>query len=83
MDLLKRNFFIRELLLVAILVLITIVFRFLGISTVRPTIVGERFAACNDLNDHRSDAAVEDFRTALLHDPQNWEFGMQLADALT
>jgi Flp pilus assembly protein TadD len=26
---------------------------------------------------------VEDFRTALLYDPQNWEFGMQLADALT
>jgi hypothetical protein len=50
MDLLKRNFFIRELLLVAILVLITIVFRFLGISTVRPTIVGERFAACNGSN---------------------------------
>ena len=89
MNLLKRDFIIREPLLVAILVLITIVFSiFTHIYSQsydrRRAVLGVQWfeRGRHDLKDNRAAAAVEDFRTALLYDPRNWDFGMHLANAL-
>jgi tetratricopeptide (TPR) repeat protein len=90
MNLLKRDFSIREPLLVSILVLITIVFSALTHSYSqaydrRRTALGtEWFERGNqELQNGHPSAAVEDFRTALLYDPQNWDYSVHLADALT
>lgn len=90
MNLLKRDFIIREPLLVAILVVITVLFSTLTHSYTqaydrRRTALGTQwFARGNqELKNNRPAAAVEDFRTALLYAPQNWEYRMHLAQALT
>ena len=89
MDLLKRDFIVREPLLVAILVLITVAFSVLTHAYSeaydrRRAVLGVQWfdRGQHDLKDNRPAAAVEDFRTALLYDPRNWEYGMHLADAL-
>jgi Flp pilus assembly protein TadD len=89
MNLLKGDFIIREPLLVAILVLITIVSSFFTHAYSqaydrRRAVLGVQWfeRGQHDLKDKQPAAAVEDFRTALLYDPRNWEFGMQLANAL-
>jgi tetratricopeptide (TPR) repeat protein len=89
MNFLKRDFIIREPLLVAILVLITIACSFFthaysrAYDHRRAVLAVQWFErGRHDLKDGRPAAAIEDFRTALLYDPRNWEFGMQLANAL-
>jgi Flp pilus assembly protein TadD len=89
MNLLERDFIIREPLLVAILVLITIVFSFFTHAYSqaydrRRAVLGVQWfeRGKHDLKSNQPKTAVEDFRTALLYDPRNWEFGMQLANAL-
>jgi Tfp pilus assembly protein PilF len=90
MNVLRRDFVVREPLLVAILVLITIVF-----STIthayshaydrRRNQLGQQWFASGvaELQKNRPDAAVEAFRTALLYAPQDWEYRLRLAEALT
>lgn len=90
MNVLRRDFVVREPLLVGILVLIAIVF-----STITHTYsqaydrrryaLGQQwFAAGNQaLRQNRPAVAVEGFRTALLYDPQNWDYRLSLAEALT
>jgi Flp pilus assembly protein TadD len=89
MDLPKGKFLIREPLLVAILVLITIAFSFLvhlytEAYNRRRAVLGMQWfeRGEHDLKDNWPAAAIEDFRTALSYNPRNWEFGMQLAGAL-
>jgi tetratricopeptide (TPR) repeat protein len=89
MNLLKHDFIIREPLLVAILVLITVVFSafthtYSQAYDRRRAVLGMQWfeRGRHDLSDNRPAAAIEDFRTALLYDPRNWEFGMHLANAL-
>jgi len=90
MNLLKPDFVIREPLLVSILVLITILFSALTHSYShaydrrRATLGVEWFErGKQELENGRPAAAVEDFRTALLYNPRNWDYSMHLADALT
>jgi Tfp pilus assembly protein PilF len=90
MNLLKRDFIVREPLLVSILVLITIVFSALTHSYSqaydrRRTALGHEWSerGKQELANNRPAAAVEDFRTALLYDPRNWDYSVHLADALT
>jgi tetratricopeptide (TPR) repeat protein len=90
MNVLRRDFVVREPLLVAILVLITIAFSTITRSYTlaydrRRTALGQQWYANGDaeLQQHRPDAAVEAFRTALLYVPQNWEYRLRLAEALT
>lgn len=90
MNLLKPDFIIREPLLVSILVLITILFSALTHSYSqaydrrRVTLGAEWFErGKQELENGRPAAAVEDFRTALLYNPRNWDYSMHLADALT
>ena len=87
---LKRDLIVREPLLVGMLVLVTIAFSALTHAYSRAydqhrAALGvdwfERGKA--ELANHRPGAAVEDFRTALVYAPRNWDFGMHLADALT
>jgi tetratricopeptide (TPR) repeat protein len=90
MNVLRRDFVVREPLLVGILVLIAVVF-----STIthaysqaydrRRNQLGQQWFAGGhaELQKNRPDAAVEDFRTALLYDPQNWNYRLSLAEALT
>jgi tetratricopeptide (TPR) repeat protein len=90
MNVLRRDFVVREPLLVAILVLIAVVF-----STVthaysqaydrRRNQLGQQwFATGNaDLQKSQPVAAIAAFRTALLYDPQNWDYRLFLAEALT
>lgn len=80
---------IREPLLVAILVLITIAFSLVTrvyseAYNRRRAVLGMQWFERGEhaLKDSGPKEAVEDFRTALFYDPRNWEFGMQLADAL-
>jgi Flp pilus assembly protein TadD len=89
MNLLRRDFIIREPLLVGILVLITVLFSALTHSYSqaydhRRTALGvEWFIRGNrELKNGRPAAAVQDFRTALFYDPTNSGFEMHLADAL-
>jgi Flp pilus assembly protein TadD len=89
MNLLKRDFIIREPLLVSILVLITVVFSALthaysqAYDRRRAALGIEWFESGKaELNNKRPGVAVQDFRTALLYDPRNWNFGMYLAGAL-
>ncbi len=89
MNLLNRDFIVREPLLVSILVLITIVFSALTHSYSqaydrrRTALSVEWFnRGANDLKNNRATAAVEDFRTALFYDPRNSEISMHLADSL-
>jgi tetratricopeptide (TPR) repeat protein len=90
MNLLKSDFIIREPLLVSILVLITILFSALTHSYShaydrrRVTLGVEWFErGKQELGNGRPAAAVEDFRTALLYNPRNWDYSMHLADALS
>lgn len=90
MYLFKRDFIIREPLLVSILVLIAIVFSALTHSYSqaydrRRAALGIEWSARGNqaLSKGNPVAAVEDFRTALLYDPQNWDYSLHLADALT
>ncbi|HXX15079.1 MAG TPA: tetratricopeptide repeat protein [Candidatus Eremiobacteraceae bacterium] len=87
---LTRDFRIREPLLVSILVVITIVFSALthafsqAYDRRRAALGVQWFERGNEeLQDNRPEVAIEDFRTALFYDPQNWNFSMQLANALT
>ena len=81
MNLLNRDFIVREPLLVGILVLITIVFRPSRIPIPRHTIVAVR-ARRGVVQSRRpgieeqssAAAAVEDFRTALFYDPRNRDY---------
>lgn len=89
MNLLKNEFIIREPLLVAILVLITVAFSvfthaYSQAYDRRRAVLGMQWfdRGQHDLRDNLPAAAVEDFRTALLYDPRNWEYGMHLAKAL-
>jgi Tfp pilus assembly protein PilF len=90
MNFLKRDFKIREPLLVSILVLITIVFSALTHSyndaydRRRATLAVQWFDRGNrELNNNQPLVAIEDFRTALLYDPRNFDFSLHLANALT
>ncbi len=90
MNLLQRDFIVREPLLVSILVLITIVFSALTHSYSqaydrrRFGLGVEWYQRGNrDLADKRPEAAVADYRTALFYDPQNKDYSMHLAEALT
>jgi Tfp pilus assembly protein PilF len=90
MNLLKRDFIIREPLLVSILVLITIAFSALTHAYSqaydrRRTALGTEWFERGklQLNNNNPSAAVDGFRTALFYDPRNWNYGIYLADALT
>jgi Flp pilus assembly protein TadD len=89
LNLLKRDYIIREPLLVSILVLIAVVFSALthaysAAYDRRRMALGQEWSAKGnrELENHRPATAVDDFRTALLYDPRNWGFGMHLAEAL-
>jgi tetratricopeptide (TPR) repeat protein len=89
LDLLKRDYIIREPLLVSVLVLIAVVFSALthaysAAYDRRRLALGQQwFAKGNqELKNNRPSAAVDDFRTALLYDPHNWDYGTHLADGL-
>jgi Tfp pilus assembly protein PilF len=90
MNLLKRDFIIREPLLVSILVLITVAFS--AVTHAYSQAYDRRRAALGiqwfergklELKNKRASSAIEDFRTALVYDPRNLDFRMYLADALT
>lgn len=90
MNLLRRDFVVREPVLVGILVLITIVFSALTHSysaaydRKREALSKEWFERGSQaLTNHQADQAVEDFRTALLYAPQRWDYRLRLAEALT
>jgi len=90
MNVFRRDFVVREPLLVGILVLVAVVF-----STIthaysqaydrRRNQLGQQWYANGnaELQKQRPATAVEDFRTALLYDPQNWDYRLSLAEALT
>ncbi len=89
MNLLHRDFIIREPLLVGILVLIAVLFSALTHSYTqaydrRRTALGVEWfiRGKQELKNGRPPAAVQDFRTALFYDPRNSGFEMYLADAL-
>jgi tetratricopeptide (TPR) repeat protein len=90
MNFLRRDFIVREPLLVGVLVLITIVFSTLTHSYTaaydrrRGELGKEWFERGNrELKNNQSAAAIEDFRTALLYAPENWDYRLHLAEALT
>jgi Tfp pilus assembly protein PilF len=90
MNLLQRDFIVREPLLVSILVLITILFSALTHSYSqaydhrRLALGVEWYERGNhELADKHPDAAVADYRTALFYDPQNPTYSLHLAEALT
>lgn len=89
MNFLKRDFKIREPVLISILVLITIVFSALTHSyndaydRRRAALAVQWFDRGNhELNSNQPQAAIEDFRTALLYDRRNFDFSLHLANAL-
>lgn len=89
MNLFKRDYIIREPLLVSMLVLIAVVFSALthaysAAYDHRRFALGQEWFSkgSQELENNRPAAAVDDFRTALLYDPRNWDFGMHLANAL-
>ncbi len=90
MNVLRRDFVVREPLLVSILVLITILFSTVTHSYTRAydrrrNQLGQQWYAdgAMELQKNRPDAAVEDFRTALLYAPRNWDYRLRLAEALS
>jgi tetratricopeptide (TPR) repeat protein len=90
MDLLKRNFIVREPLLVGILLVIATIFSALTHSYSQAydrkrSALGIQWfeRGQEELGQNHSLSAVEDFRTALVYDPGNWDFRMHLAGALT
>ena len=90
MNFLRRDFIIREPLLVGVLVLMAIVFSTLTHSYTaaygrrRSELGKEWFERGNQhLKSNNSAAAIEDFRTALLYAPENWDYRLHLAEALT
>ena len=90
MNFLRRDFIVREPLLVGILVLITIICSTLTHSYTRAydqrrsELGREWFERGNrELKNNNSAAAVEAFRTALLYAPENWDYRLHLAEALT
>ncbi len=90
MNVLRRDFVVREPLLVAILVLVTILFSTITHSYTqaydhRRNLLGQQWYASGDaeLQKNRPVAAVEAFRTALLYAPRNWDYRLRLAEALT
>jgi Flp pilus assembly protein TadD len=89
LNLFKRDYIIREPLLISMLVLLTILFSALthaysAAYDRRRIALGRDWYAKGkqELKDNRPAAAVDDFRTALVYDPRNWDFSMHLADAL-
>jgi Tfp pilus assembly protein PilF len=90
MNFLKRDFLVREPLLVSMLVVITIAFSALTHAYTRSydrrrTALGREWFDRGqlDLANNNSTAAVEAFRTALFYDPHNWDVSLRLADALS
>jgi Tfp pilus assembly protein PilF len=90
MNFLKRDFIVREPLLVGILILITIVFSAVTHSYTqaydrRRNELGKEWFArgAQQLQNKQSSAAIEDFRTALLYAPADWDYRLHLAEALT
>ena len=90
MNLLRRDFAVREPLLVAILVLITIIFSTITHSYTRAydrrrNQLGQQWFATGsaELLQKRPDAAVDAFLTAARYDPQNWDYRLRLAEAFT
>ena len=89
MKLFSRNFVIREPLLVTILFVLTLVlFAFTraysrAYDLRRYRLAQEwSFRGFSDLQANRPVPAVEEFRTALLYDPQSWDYRSNLAIAL-
>lgn len=89
MKLFSRNFVIREPLLVTILFVLTLVlFAFTrtysrAYDLRRYRLAQEWFSrGFSDLEANRPAPAVDEFRTALLYDPQSWEYRSNLAIAL-
>jgi Tfp pilus assembly protein PilF len=89
MNFLKQDFKIREPLLVCILVLMSIVFSVLthwyneAYNRRRAALAVQWFDRGNQELNHNPRAAIEDFRTALFYDRGNFDFTMNLANALT
>ena len=89
MNLQKRDFIIREPLLVGMLVLIAVAFSALthayseAYDKHRASLSVEWFERAKlDLKNNRPSAAIEALRTALLYDPRNRDFTLYLAEAL-
>jgi len=89
MNLLHRDFIVREPLLVGILVLITVLLSALTHSYSqaydrRRTALSVEWLerGKTDLQNKHATSAVEDFRTALFYDPRNLDTRLHLADAL-
>jgi tetratricopeptide (TPR) repeat protein len=86
----RRDFVIREPLLVGILLLITVVFSTITHAYTqaydrRRNQLGQQWFAIGTaaLEQSQPAAAVEAFRTALLYEPRNWAYRLDLAEALT
>jgi tetratricopeptide (TPR) repeat protein len=89
MNLFKRDFIVREPLLVTILLLITVAFSALthaysqAYDRQRAALGVDWFErGKQELGKNHPAAAIEDFRTALFYDAHNWDYSMHLADAL-
>jgi len=89
LNLLKRDYIIREPLLISMLVLLTILFSALthaysAAYDRRRISLGQEWYAKGkqELKNSRPATAVDDFRTALVYDPGSWDFSTHLADAL-
>ena len=90
MNVLRRDFVVREPLLVVILVLITIVFSTLthaysrAYDRRRNQLGQQWFAEGNaELQKNKPAAAVDAFRTSLIYDSRNWDYRLHLAEALS
>lgn len=90
MDFLKRDLMVREPLLAGILVIIALVFSAVTHSythayDLRRNELGKEWdeRGSLELKNNRSASAIEDFRTALLYAPENWDYRLHLAEALT
>jgi tetratricopeptide (TPR) repeat protein len=89
MSFLTRNMVIREPLLISLLALTAVVFfgftrGYSHAYDTRRYQLGRQWLerAQTDLNANRPTGAIEEFRTALVYTPQNWECRMGLAEAL-
>ncbi|HTQ96494.1 MAG TPA: tetratricopeptide repeat protein [Candidatus Acidoferrum sp.] len=89
MNFFKRDFIVREPLLVGILVLITVAFSALthaysqAYDRQRAALGVDWFErGKRELGKNHAAVAIEDFRTALFYNARNWDYSMHLADAL-